>query len=208
MKSLRFVVVLSFLLMIAGCAVGNRYDYRESNISLPLNGSGDLSSGVIDMRSYVMSGEKSPEFIGLQRGGFGNPFEVKTSSGKPLADDFNNALSQALLKAGYNVRQLYFSSPDSSVVTSVISENGSEKNVVLYVTEWKTDVMMNMRLIFDLVLKVYDKKGELLAKNQLEGDEKISGAGFESQNSKTAAAAFETKIGRLFNNPEILDALK
>ena len=208
MKTIKLVFVFALLLVVTGCAVGNIYDYRKANASLPLTGSGELGAGVVEMRSYVLDGDKTPNFIGLQRGGFGNPFDVKTSSGKAMTDDMTDVLSRALNSAGYTVKQLYFSSPDSAVVADIIVKENKEKNVILMVKEWKTDVMMNFRLIYDLDLQVIDSQGNVLASNTLEGDEKLGGAGFESQNSKSAVAAFETKIGRLFNNPEIIAALQ
>ena len=208
MKTIKLVFVFALLLVVTGCAVGNSYDYRKANASLPLTGSGELGAGVVEMRSYVLDGDKTPNFIGLQRGGFGNPFDVKTSSGKAMTDDMTDVLSRALNSAGYTVKQLYFSSPDSAVVADIIVKENKEKNVILMVKEWKTDVMMNFRLIYDLDFQVIDSQGNVLASNTLEGDEKLGGAGFESQNSKSAVAAFETKIGRLFNNPEIIAALQ
>ncbi len=208
MRTIKLVFVFALLIVVSGCAVGNKYDYRQAKAALPLTGSGELGAGVVEMRSYVLNGDKTPDFIGLQRGGFGNPFDVKTSSGKALKDDMTDVLSRALNSAGYTVNQLYFSSPDSSVIADVVAKEGKEKNVILMVKDWKTDVMMNFRLIYDLVLQVVDKQGNVLASNTLKGDEKLSGAGFESQNSNSAAAAFETKLGRLFNNPGIIAALQ
>jgi len=208
MKTIKLLFIFSLLIVVSGCAIGNKYDYSQANASLPLTGSGELGAGVVEMRSYVLDGDKTPNFIGLQRGGFGNPFDVKTSSGKAMTDDMTDVLSRALNSAGYTVKQLYFSSPDSAVVADIIVKENKEKNVILMVKEWKTDVMMNFRLIYDLDLQVIDSQGNVLASNTLEGDEKLGGAGFESQNSKSAVAAFETKIGRLFNNPEIIAALQ
>ena len=82
---------MSLLIMaVTGCAIGNQYDYRTANVSLPLTGDGVLGVGVLDNRSYVLSGEKEPNFVGLQRGGFANPFNVTTASGKPLTDDMSD----------------------------------------------------------------------------------------------------------------------
>lgn len=200
---------MSLLIMaVTGCAVGNQYDYRTANVSLPLTGDGVLGVGVLDNRSYVLSGEKEPNFVGLQRGGFANPFNVTTASGKPLTDDMSDALESGLRNSGYKVSRLRISSPDASAVKSAIAENGTAKNIVLTVTEWKTDIFANMTLHFDLTLQVISKDGTTIATNQMQGEEKVSGAGLEKQNSRTAASAFETKIGRLFNNQEIIAALQ
>ena len=208
MKSLKPISVCLVLFALTGCAVGNKYDYRMANAALPLAGSGDVGVAVVDNRSYVLSGDKEPEFIGLQRGGFGNPFDVTTASGQPLTDDLQAALQTALENSGYSVTPLSIGSADATAISAAVADGGQPRNVVLTVTDWKTDVAMSVRLIYDLVLRVFAEDGEILATSEARGDEKVTGAGMASQNSKTAAAAFETKIGRLFNNPDIIAALQ
>lgn len=201
----RFCFLAISSLSLFGCAVGNQYDYQAA-ISLPLSGQGELGLGVIDNRSYVRSGDKPDDFTGIQRGGFGNPFSVTTASGKPLADEFSTTIESALRKNGFFVNTLSFRSADNSVIESTIKASGLQKNIVLKIEEWKTDAMMRLRLIYNLDLSVFDENGELLANVVDSGDEVISGAGFEGGNSRNAAAAFETKVGRLFNSPQLQSA--
>lgn len=208
MKSLKLVFLPFALAVLTGCAVGNQYDYRAASVSLPLAGSGELGIGVIDNRSYVLSGDKEADFIGLQRGGFNNPFDVTTASGNSLIQDISESLEVALRNSGYTVTGLQIASANSAAVASAVTESGLAKNIVLTVTDWKTDIYMNMTLHFDLLLEVMTGQGETIASNQMQGKETVSGSGIgASQNSRTAAAAFETKIGRLFNDPEIIAAL-
>jgi len=208
MRALKLFSSLAIVLFVTGCAVGNQYDYQSAQVSLPLVGNGDVGLGVIDNRSYVLNGDKAPNFIGLQRGGFNNPFDVTTASGKPLTEDMLDALTDALTNSGFGVKKLNISSSSPVVVASVVMKEGQEKNITLTVTDWKTDVFMKMTLHFDLLLQVFTKEGSVIASNQLRGKELIGGGAFESQNSRAAASAFETKIGRLFNSPNIIAALK
>ncbi|RTE65968.1 hypothetical protein EH243_09810 [Amphritea opalescens] len=210
MRLFKYSIALLCLSFLTGCAVGNQYDYQQADVSLPIKGTDKVSLGVIDNRSYVINGDKSANFIGLQRGGFGNPFEVTTSSGKPLTEDMSDVLERSLVQSGFQVNKLYFSSPDTSMVANVIKNNGQQKNIILTVSEWKTDVMMNIALIYDLELQVKDQEGREIASASARstGKEKISGAGFQGQNSRVAVSAFETKVSRLFNNPAIVKALK
>jgi len=208
MKTVKLLCLPLLLFVVTGCAVGNQYDYRTARLSLPLVGDGELGVAVVDNRSYVLSGEKPADFIGLQRGGFANPFNVTTASGESLTNDLSQALENALRNSGYAVTSLQVASPDSSAVTATITQSGKAKNVVLTVTEWKTDIYMNMTLHFNLSLAVITGDGETVASNQSQGSENVGGGAYESQNAKTAAAALETKIGRLFNHPEIIAALK
>ncbi len=210
MKLLKLSTAALFISILSGCAVGNKYDYQQAEVSLPVQGSEQISLGVIDNRSYIINGDKPANFIGLQRGGFGNPFDVTTSSGQPMTDDMTEVLSRSLENAGFKVTKLYFSSPDTSLVANIIKKDGQQKNIILTVSEWKTDSMMSFALIYDLLLQVKDSKGEEIASASIRsnGKETLSGAGFEEQNSRTATSAFETKISRLFNNPSIVEALK
>lgn len=210
MRLFKYSAAVVCLSILTGCAVGNKYDYQQADISLPVKGESQVSLGVIDNRSYVTSGDKSANFIGVQRGGFGNPFDVTTSSGKPLTEDMSDVLERSLKNSGFQVNKLYFSSPDTALVASVIMKDGQQKNIILTVNEWKTDVMMSIALIYDLVLQVKTRDGKELASASMQsnGKEKLSGAGFEGQNSRVATSAFETKVSRLFNDPAIIDALK
>ena len=207
MKFSKSIALLMLLFIFTGCAVGNQYDYAATEVSLPLAGDGELGVGVLERRPYVLDGDKGPEFVGMQRGGFGNPFDVDTASGNPLVDDMSTAIQNALRSSGYTVSSLEFDPSDSTAIASALSKSGKAKNIVLVVTEWKTDVYMNMTLHYDLTLHVVSKDGDKLAENRDQGTEKLSGAGFEKQNSRLAADAFETKVGRMFNNPDIQAAL-
>ena len=204
--SRNLMVAFLSLVFLGGCAAGNRYDYSPS-IALPIRGGGDLGLAVVDNRQYVLSGKKTPDFVGLQRGGFGNPFNVTTKSGQALADDMTESLKNALGTVGFDVRNVYFSSPDGAVIAEAIRESRLPRTVVLRVDEWKTDAMMNLRLVYDLTLTVFDSKGESIASAQDKGDETLSGSGFQSGNSANAASAFERKVGRIFNDGAIKMAL-
>ncbi len=208
MRSSKLILIAFVGLTLTGCAIGNQYDYRRVNIALPLTGSGELGVAVVDNRQYVLNGDKPADFVGLQRGGFANPFNVTTASGNSLTQDMSVSLQKGLRDSGYDVTELRIGTADPREVASAVAEGGIPRNAVLIVTEWKTDIYMNMKLSFDLLLQVVTAQGETIASNQMQGEEKLTGGGFESQNSQTAAATFETKVGRLFNHPDILEALR
>ena len=82
---MRNLVLLLFVGVLAsGCAVGNthRYDWGDANLSIETDKT--VAVSILDARSYVQSGAKLPNFVGLQRGGFGVPFGVTTRSGRPV----------------------------------------------------------------------------------------------------------------------------
>ena len=195
-------------LLMVGCAIGNTYDYDDSAVDLPVQGEGKLGLAVLDMRPYILSGDKDPSFVGLQRGGFANPFEVNTDSGNPLTQDMAAAIGAELETNGFEVIDIRVSTPSATVVAEAIQSSGAPRSVVLTVSEWKTDAYMSLGLTYDLTLEVFDALANQLAAANLSGQkEKLGGAGMENANSESAANAFSTKVGRLFNNPDIKAAL-
>ncbi|TGD72658.1 hypothetical protein E4634_14145 [Mangrovimicrobium sediminis] len=202
------LAVLALPVLIAGCAVGNTYDYGGAAVDLPVQGTGNVGLAVVEQRPYVLDGDKQPDFVGLQRGGFGNPFDVTTQSGKPLADAMADAITRELKENGYEVVALEVGDGSLTAVTTAIQGVTLPRSVVLTVREWKTDAYMNFGLSYDLELSVYDEQATRLASTTASGkDEVLGGAGMESGNAKAAAIAFSTKLGRMFNAPEIRQAL-
>ncbi|MEH6548066.1 MAG: hypothetical protein V7701_16640, partial [Sneathiella sp.] len=87
-------VILAFGILLSACAVGNKYDYKDQPIDLAASSDQKIGVSVVDQRIYIVSGEKPADFVGLQRGGFGNPFDVNTKSGGPMADSFAFAIAE------------------------------------------------------------------------------------------------------------------
>ena len=179
------------LALLAACAVGNRYDYSKSINGLPVSGTGRIAVEVVDARPYVLNHEKKADFTGLQRGGFGNPFDVTTASGRPLAEDMHAAITKALMQQGF---------------TPVDATDAAPRRLELRVNEWKTDVMMRFTVDYDLVLNVLDAQHALLATSATKGSD-TQGGGFESQNSTTAARQFELRFTELVRNEAVHKAL-
>src|SRR5437899_535946 len=99
------VVLLSLLCVVVfgGCAVGVKHQYDNITPETKFQTRAKIAVGVHDQRNYVVYGQKSPTFVGLSRGGFGNPFDVNTASGQALANDFRNSIANGLSRAGANV---------------------------------------------------------------------------------------------------------
>jgi hypothetical protein len=157
----RLLTITVLLLSAAGCAAGQHYDYAAADMALPVTGSGEIGVAVIDVRPYVLNGEKKPDFVGLQRGGFGNPFDVTTQSGNPLAMDMQQVLIDALKDGGYHAQPIRITTAEDAVIARVIAAVGSPVNVLLFVREWKTDAMMKLGLTYDIELKVLGEQSDL-----------------------------------------------
>lgn len=204
----RLIFAAAVVSVITGCAVGNTYSYRESDLAIPVSGDEAIGLTVVDRRPYVLSGDKPAAFIGLQRGGFGNPFDVTTESGQPLAAEVQTALANAMRKRGYKVIELYPSSSSESDILRAIQSGKMAKNVVLVFREWKTDAMMSLGLSHDLVLQVLGPDGTTLGSSSSQSHkESLGPAGFEDQNALLAKRAMASKVEALFRDTSIQDAL-
>jgi hypothetical protein len=188
---LRAGVLLLVITSAFGCAVGNVYDYRSAPVILPVQGDFSVSLKVDDLRPYVTNGDKQANFIGLRRGGYGNPFNVTTASGEPLANDIVVALGQGLENAGYKLN----------------AAEGTDRQLTLTIREWKSDVFSNLKIIYDVDLVVHDASGHQLGKSTITGEEAAGGGAMMDQHNEAVRRAFEAKMSQLFADPEIVAAL-
>jgi len=204
------ILLILFVLYLTGCAIGNKYNYRSSSMALPIKpvDHRSLILSVEDLRPYVLNGEKEPSFVGLQRGGYGNPFDVTTSTGKPMTEDMSAAIVKGLMDVGYRVVNVQGRLEIVSLVKTAVKENAT-RIVVLKVYDWKSDIYFGITLNCDLRLSVFDANGELLAENTMNFEKEIGGAHLGAEkNSQVVADEFAKRIGYLFNKNEVRSALQ
>lgn len=205
------ILILLFTAFLAGCVGGQQYNYEASSMDIPGKPSEHttLVLAVEDWRPYVLSGDKEPDFVGLQRGGFGEPWNVTTSSGNAMAEDMSAAIAKALKDDGYKVINIQGKNEVEYLVETA-GKNGATRIVVLKVLEWKSDVYMGVTLHSNLHLNVYDADGELLADSSTQSVNKIAGGSWATgdDNSEAVAKEFASKVGSLFNEEEIRKALQ
>jgi hypothetical protein len=200
-----FAACLTVLFM--GCAVGQKYNY--SDVTGELSASGNKAVGVAthDERSYILSGEKDSDYVGTLRGGFGNPFNVKTKSGQALSDDMSQAIALSLSKKGFKVVTVVTLPKDSHEnILEKLKATQGEILILLTLYDWKSDAFANGSLRYNAALKVFDGNGKTLAENDISGEDDL-GSAFHSQ-KKAVPEAFKQKIERLFNNPEVIKSLQ
>ena len=191
LQAIASAAIIAACLLLVACAAGNRYDYGNSISGLPVSGSGKVALAVVDLRPYVQNGTKTANFVGIQRGGFGNPFDVRTGSGRPLADEMRDAIARAMENQGYTV---------------LGPNDAAPRKMELRVAEWKTDVMARMKTSYDMALHVYDGTGALLAQSRTQGED-VGTGGFESGNATNAAHTFELHFTQLVRDEGVRQAL-
>lgn len=203
--------ILLFCVYLAGCVAGQEYNYEDSSMDIPVKPSEKrtLILSVQDLRPYVLSGDKESNFVGLQRGGFGEPWGVTTASGDPMTEDMSEAIVSGLKDAGYNA----FNTPgknEVSYLTKTASKHDASRIVILKVFEWKSDVYVNVTLHCDLELNILDVEGKLLAKSSDKFIGSIAGGSWATtdENSKAMTDEFTKRVRNLFTTDEVRKTLQ
>jgi hypothetical protein len=204
----RVVIALALAIVLGGCAFGRTYSYTDVPIALGgVSSSGTMAVGVLDKRPYVTSGSKPDKFVGLMRGGFGNPFDVNTASGAPLAVEARDALVKSLKNRGISVTPVTIgSSATLSGAKQTLLVTKSRRLVLVTLSEWKSDTYMQTALLYDIEVEVMDEGGNSLATNQIKGKDNLGNLGLTPDAG--VASGFASKFDQLFDNEKILAALK
>jgi hypothetical protein len=155
-RGMMMVVVLAAL--SAGCAVGQTITYHDATPSLrPPAPPIPLAIAVQDQRPEVLSGKKPQTFVGLMRGGYGNPFDVNTTSKKALADDVMAVLWRSFRVRGY---QLFGVAVTPTVLPAQIvakaASTGAARLLVVQLGYWKSDTYVSTTLKYDVTARVLE----------------------------------------------------
>jgi len=206
-----YIVELWLVVVLAGgCAIGNKYSYHDVLATVQSSDRISVTAATHDLREYVVSGRKYADFVGLQRAGFGNPWNVSTASGNSLADDMTYALKSSLGAKGYNVSPVSLTSADESrsIIQKMIA-TGAKRSVLLTLNKWKSDTYMNIALIYDMHLDVLDASGKTLASEHIQGRDNLGGSAWDpyAHARKAVPEAFRQKLEELLNRPEVQQSL-
>lgn len=207
----KFLIIVAVGVVPAGCAAGVEHRYRDAGAAFNVETSKSVAVAVHDKRPYVVRGDKPASFVGLSRGGFGNPFEVATDSGLPLADDMASSIVAALKQRGVSASSVAVSpAANDAAARGTLLATNADRLVLLTLYEWKSDTMMNTALHFIVRLRVFDRKGKELASKDLQGRENLGGSALNApaHSREAVPKAFKSKLEALFNDPAIVAALK
>jgi hypothetical protein len=208
---MRFGPLALIGLLATGCAVGNRYAYDSVIVNPAVSGTSTLSVATYDQREYVRSGDKAPQFIGLQRGGYGNPFDVKTRDDRPLADNMTAVIVNSLRLKGFPAQAVVITpSMSLSEVRQRLTVLETERALLLTLHEWKSDTYMNVGLSYDVTLVVMEHAGKVLAEKRLAGRDNLGGSFWNPPAHARDAVpqAFKAKIEELLNDAAVVAALR
>lgn len=211
MKLRQAALSVAVALGLSACAFGHRYDYSDTGTSLAYRGQGRVAVAAWDQRPYVLSGNKDPHFVGLQRSLYGIPFNVSTDSGQPLATEMGKAMVLTLAGAGFGATPVELPAQDQqSQALQALLQAGLRRSLLLRVDNWESDNYKNPTVTYDLSLAVYDHDGRRLASTGTKGIDDLHSKLFDSSTApgKIVPALFQQKIQQMLDAPEIQAALR
>jgi hypothetical protein len=207
MRSLILLICMGVLL--GGCAVGNSHRYDLGDAELQVESSKTVAVAVVDARPYVLSGDKTPNFSGLMRGGFGNPFDVTTDSGRALAEDLTISIVSALKRDGVEAVAVPVGpTARGSDARTLLLASGADRCTLLTIREWKSDTYLNTGLFYNMTLEVLATDGTVLASKVLQGHDNLGASGMPADARVHVEAAVKTKLEAVFGSSDIKVALE
>ena len=195
-------------LSLGACAVGVKHEYEQLSADIRVK-SPQIALGVHDQRAYVLDGTKKEDFTGLTRGGFNNPFDATTASGRPMADDLAKAVADSLTRNGAQVMVVRLEPKLSKTDAIKRLAQSSPKAVLLTVTEWKTDFGYVFRHTCDLEMSVIGRNGAVLASQRIaDGHEfKMDLDVPRKIFAREVPPVFKRHMEQFFSSPDIAGAL-
>jgi hypothetical protein len=203
-------MILLIIFIIIGCGPrGIRYTATLSNLECTSNRS--VAVAILDERPYILNKEKDPSFVGIMRGGYGNPFNTQTESGAPLADDMLATFTDSLRTKGFTVMPLKTSTTDSlNSVMAKFSASGADRLIFMDVKEWQSDYLPRAftsersNLFLNVEVTVFDSSQKVIEKNSLK-EELTLPSGWPE---KTIPDVYQRKIRQLIDDSRICRALR
>ncbi|MBJ6798613.1 hypothetical protein [Geomonas propionica] len=210
-KVLGKVSLLALSIALSGCAVGQSYRYHDTNLHVDASGSKSVAIAAVDRRPYVVSAEKDPNYVGNLRGGFGNPFNVTTESGKPLAEDMSLVLCGSLKKKGFSCTPVTVAPNEADAqVKGKLQGANADRLMLLVIREWMSSTYTNTGLSYDVQLTEMDRQGAVLAEKQLKGEDDLGGSFLNppAHAKEAVPAAYKKKLELLLNDAAVAKELQ
>ncbi|MBJ6748712.1 hypothetical protein [Geomonas anaerohicana] len=211
MKVLSKVSLLALSVALSGCVVGQSYRYHDTNLHVEASGNKSVAVAAVDRRPYVVSAEKEPNYVGTLRGGFGNPFNVTTESGKPLADDMSLVVCGSLKKKGFSCTPVTVPTNEADAqVKDKLKGASADRLMLLVIREWMSSTYTNTGLNYDVQLTEMDREGAVLAEKQLKGEDDLGGSFMNPPGHAKEAvpAAYKKKLELLLNDAAVAKELQ
>jgi hypothetical protein len=165
----------------------------------------------LDQRQFILNKESPDTYVGMVRGGYGNPFNATTLSGLPFADDVSQCVCNSLISKGYKAKivSVKFDLTEQEVIEGLLSET-EDRALLVLIQKWESDSFLNLNVGYDLVLKVIAKDGTILATAEAKDDVSVPGniwVGSVEMSKTEVPNIFKKSIESLLNNPDVVRVL-
>jgi hypothetical protein len=197
--------------MLAGCGSSYRINYSNVRADLNYSGTRTVAVGVLDKRPYVISGENDPRFVGTMRGGYGNPFDLWTTSDLRLSDEMASTMAESLRGKGFKVVSTKaVVGKDGSGMLNEMKATGAQRLVFMVMNDWWSNYYPRSfgaeksELIIDVELKVMDNSKKSLGSKKLKEIVNVE-SGWPQD---TIPGWYKKKMTELLNDKGIQKALK
>lgn len=210
MKRTNTLTMILVIFFVIGCGP-RTIKYTATLSDLKCSSSRSVAVAVLDERPYVLKKAKDPNYVGLMRGGYGNPFDLWTESGAALAADMLNTISDSLTARGFTVTPVNASTaePMNAVMTR-LRDSRAERLVLIEMKEWYSDYLPEAfasersTLFINLEVTIFDRNQKKLARNNLQEVLNLpSGWPYD-----TIPSVYQNKIKQLLDDTRICGALK
>lgn len=161
----------------------------------------------IDEREYLRRGEITPDYLGMTRGTYGNPFLVKTASKQPLALEVAQILASSF---GSKSAGPAIWVPNSDMAFSRLKNSSASRISLIRILTWESDTLIRTSLDYSLSLEIYDRSGQLLASASETKSQTLGGnAAFPVMHARQSVLReLSLILDRLVNENQIQSAIQ
>jgi hypothetical protein len=204
----RFLLALTLLIALSACKQGGNDEFVAVEPAQTVFGENAISVSVIDQRPYVVNGKESDRFIGKTLSPWGKISDIKTESGRPLAVDLTDELVNALDRRGVAAAGLPVpkGTPEAATLAA-FQIHGTERMVAVQIYELEIKTISRITARWHLEAFVYDRSGNILARNSTRGFEPLGKIGRKGNDADIAMKEIIRRLSELLDEPDISRAL-
>lgn len=214
----RFLAAFALLFALAACQTGGslgpivsggKHDVAGIYLSLPATSPVSVAVAVVDRRPYVVDGKESPEFLGTERAPWSQTVDIKTQSGRPMADDLAEVVAGALTRAGAGATAL----PQPRGTTdaealAALQAQGADRLLVIAMHEWRSDSYTRVVMKWHFEATVFDASGNALGRSRSAGNTPVGGTVAADDSNQMTQRELRRQLANLLGDPAITRALR
>ena len=204
----RFLLTFTVLFALGACNHGGNGETVVVEPAQTVLGANVISATVIDLRPYVVNGKESDRLMGTTLGGWGKQTDIKTESGRPLAEDLIDELVNALDRRGVAAAGLPLpkGTPEAAALAA-FQIHGTERMIAIQVHVLEVMTIARFTARWHLEAFVYDRSGNILAQSATRGFEPVGGVRRKGNGTEIAMKVILQRLSGMLDEPAISRAL-